>query len=88
MPSYKPLHSFLQGRYADRLVLTFGQMEDLLGFPLPHEARTDQSWWAAGATPDEHTDAWLKADRSAVVNLTAATVLFERTAIPAGRQPR
>ncbi len=79
MPSYKPLHSFLQGRYADRLVLTFGQMEDLLGFPLPAEARSDPNWWVAGATQTEQSTAWVTANRKAEANLSAAIVLFERT---------
>jgi hypothetical protein len=33
------LFNYLDGRYADRVVLTFGQIEDLIGFSLPDLAR-------------------------------------------------
>jgi hypothetical protein len=90
MPNYAPLHTFLVGRLADRVVLTFAQMEDLLGCPLPADARTDPGWWAVppGTTATEQSGFWTGADRTATANLLALTVLFERNAIPAGRQRR
>lgn len=81
MPNYRPLHTFLAGRFADRLVLTFSQMEDLLGFSLPVEARQQLDWWAlpqGGATRSEQAECWASASRTATVNLQASTVLFER----------
>ena len=71
----------LEHRYAISVVLTFGQIEDLLGFTLPDLARTDQEWWT---TPDlitaeaQYSDAWTLASRTAKPNLMAQTVLFER----------
>ena len=32
---YAPLHKYLDERYADTVVLTFGEIEDLLGSKLP-----------------------------------------------------
>jgi hypothetical protein len=32
---YRPLHKYLDGRYADTVVLRFAEIEDLLGFALP-----------------------------------------------------
>lgn len=78
---YKRLYTFLQGRYADRLVLTFAQIEDLLGFPLPEPARLDREWWGraeAGAPPSVQSGSWTSASRTATVNLSAKAVLFER----------
>jgi hypothetical protein len=78
---YKKLCTFLQSRYADRLVLTFAQIEDLLGFPLPAPARLEREWWssaAAGMAPSTQSVSWASASRSATVNLGARTVLFER----------
>ena len=43
---YLPLHKYLDGRYADTVVLTFAEVEDLLGIALPEAARADQTWWA------------------------------------------
>jgi hypothetical protein len=77
--AYRPLYEFLNSRFADRVVLTFAQIEDLLGFPMPPTARTEIGWWTRTDTPDaEHQHAWQLAKRSAVPNLRAMTVAFER----------
>jgi hypothetical protein len=44
--TYKALYQYLENRYANTVVLTFAQIEDLLGFPLPDAARLDHAWWA------------------------------------------
>ena len=80
--AYSSLHEYLEHRYADVTVLTFGQIEDLLGFTLPQLARTYQAWWTLGETNGEgprHSDAWTLAGRTATPNLQAKTVIFERT---------
>jgi hypothetical protein len=76
---YHRLHEYLRDRFADRLVLTFGEMEDLLGFPLPEAALVDGRWWSG--TPTDRTpqsDAWTLAHRTVTVNFRARTALFER----------
>jgi hypothetical protein len=80
---YSSLYEYLDNRYADVIVLTFGQIEDLLGFTLPQLARTYHAWWTLGETNVEgppHSDAWTLAGRTATPNLQAKTVIFERTA--------
>jgi hypothetical protein len=78
---YLLLYRYLQNRYADTVVLTFAQIESLLGFSLPDQARLDQQWWtnaevtAAGA---DYADSWILARRVATPNLLAQTVVFER----------
>ena len=78
---YAPLHEYLANRYADSVVLTFSQIEDLLGGTLPDTARVRHEWWTS---PDSVTDksscsdAWLLAGRTATPNLAARTVAFER----------
>ena len=74
-PEYAGLHRYLHDRYASLVVLTFEQIESLLGFPLPGAARTELTWWT---TPDRHTAAWVKAQRSAAPNLLARNVAFQR----------
>ena len=80
---YGPLYQYLEHRYADLVVLTFGQIEDLLGFALPAPARTDSEWWTnsaeATASP-HHSEAWVSAHRTAKPNLPAGNVAFERIA--------
>jgi hypothetical protein len=78
---YLMLYQYLQDRYADTVVLTFGQIESLLGFALPDQARRQQQWWTntAAATPGtNYSDSWILASRIATPNLLARTVAFER----------
>lgn len=75
---YVLLYNYLQHRYANRIVLTFGEIEDLLGFRLPDPARRHREWWT-DADVSIHSDAWKLANRSAVPNLLAQTVVFDRS---------
>jgi hypothetical protein len=78
---YLLLYKYLQDRYADTVVLTFGQIESLLGFALPDQARLNQEWWtnaAATAAGSNHADSWILARRVATPNLLAETVAFAR----------
>jgi hypothetical protein len=73
------LFDYLEDRYAQTVVLTFQQIEDLLGTGLPEPARQDGGWWLepeTGATGG--TRAWTLAGRTARPNLQAQTVTFER----------
>ena len=78
---YLLLFNYLDARYANKVVLTFAEIEDLLGFALPARARLHQEWWTkteidvAGYT---HSDCWTLASRTATPNLLAQTVVFER----------
>ncbi len=78
---YRLLYDYLENRYANTVVLTFGQIEDLLGFTLPDLARTDLEWWTIAdmrTTEARCSDAWTLASRTAKPNLMAQTVIFER----------
>jgi hypothetical protein len=78
---YLPLFTYLDRRFADRVVLTFDEMEDILGGALPEGARLDATWWAAppGDAPSQpHALAWTNANRTATPNLPAHCVAFER----------
>jgi hypothetical protein len=76
------LYTYLAGRYAQRIVLTFSEIEDLLGFALPDQARRHREWWTNAATNVDllnYADSWRLANRTASPNLLAQTVVFERT---------
>jgi hypothetical protein len=78
---YRSLYEYLEKRYADTVVLTFRQVEDLLGFSLPDLARIDPDWWTTAAissTEVQCSDAWTLARRTARPNLMGQTVAFER----------
>ena len=78
---YLSLHKYLVERFADTVVLTFAQIEDLLGFALPDPARVQPEWWAntdAHGALSAASPSWLLASRTASPNLAARTVAFER----------
>ena len=59
---YLLLYEYLHNRYADTVVLTFGQIESLLGFALPDQARVDQQWWTnteVTAAGNNYSDSWI-----------------------------
>lgn len=78
LTEYLPLSHYLERRYASLVVLTFEQIESLLGFALPRAAFTDPTWWTGERTTDPHTEAWRVIGRFATPNLLAANVAFER----------
>lgn len=78
---YRLLYKYLRDRFSDRFVLTFGQIEDLLGFQLPAEAWVQREWWdtaPSGEKRSPQSDAWTLAHRTATVNLSAQYATFER----------
>jgi hypothetical protein len=84
---YQLLYTYLHHRYANRVVLTFAEIEDLLGFALPRAARCERDWWGgvdALASQSPQSDSWTLASRTATVNLSAQVVVFDR---PSGLRP-
>jgi len=67
---YEAVCRYVENRYADTVVLTFSEVEDLLGFSLPDLARVQLEWWASSLAV---------ASRTVTPNLTAEIVSFERT---------
>jgi hypothetical protein len=78
---YAALYAYLKGRYADNLVLTFGQIEDLLGFALPAAAHLEIEWWSGAAERSPQSRAWTDAKRTVTPNLVSRTVRFERDGV-------
>jgi hypothetical protein len=77
---YLLLYKYLEDRYATTVVLTFAEIEDLLGFALPDQARLCREWWTDAETlpVPNYSDSWTLARRTAAPNLQARTVVFER----------
>ena len=80
--TYVLLYKYLENRYADTVVLTFAEIEDLLGFALPEQARLQREWWTPAETDagSNYSDSWVLASRTAVPSRT--------TTVPAARSPR
>lgn len=89
---YQLLYKYLRERYANRVVLTFAEIEDLLGFALPASARLQREWWGGGTAgpasrPTTQSDSWTLASRTAVVNMLAQHVVFDRHSPVIGLRP-
>ncbi len=75
---YRALSEFLYESWEKRIVLSYEQLEDILGFALPASAHNlPQSYWA---NTEYHTYAksWLKLGYKAKVDLENKKVVFER----------
>jgi hypothetical protein len=75
---YRALYTYLEHRYASVVVLTFEQIEALLGFALPTLARTEREWWTGIVDTQPQSAAWTEAGRTAAPNLAAGNITFER----------
>jgi hypothetical protein len=76
---YRALYTYLEKRYASVVVLTFDQIEALLGFALPLPAKTERQWWTDIVdVPGHQCATWTVAGRSAIPNLAAGIITFER----------
>ena len=79
---YDLLYAHLLVQTEHSVAMTFAEVEMVLGFDLPPSARKYAAWWG-NADPDTcktpYPQAWLRAGRRAAVNLTAESVVFNRT---------
>ena len=78
---YQPLYKYLDETHAQILVLTFEEVEALIGFPLPSLALTLPEWWAdasADGAPSPQSRSWNDAHMTAKAHLSTKTVVFER----------
>ena len=75
---YRALYTYLEHRYASIVVLTFEQIESLLGYALPGPAKSEPGWWTNIVDAQHHCTAWTGAGRIATPNLAAGIITFER----------
>jgi len=58
---YETFAEFLSYSVQDDIILTFRQIELLIGEKLPESARIHSAWWSNATTSHPHADAWLLA---------------------------
>lgn len=79
MGKYSKLGVYLQSATNDVVKLTFGEIEEILVFPLPQSAREHQVWWANSGHSHTHAiDGWLSIGWKARVDLSAQVVVFTK----------
>lgn len=80
MSKYAPLQRYLAETGANRLRLSFAEIERILGFALPRSARTYAPWWANVAGSHVQASAWLGAGwQTCQVDVPGEAVGFERS---------
>ena len=78
---YQPLCDYLSGVTAASVGLSFRQVEDILGHPLPASARRHRAWWSNGG--HAHANAWLSTGWHVdSVNVGSGWVTFRRAGPP------
>lgn len=95
MSKYEPLRKFLQDAAATELPMTFAEIEEILGFPLP-ESQNIRAWWSNNASNNVMTKEWIAAGyktervdiegRKLVFRRTTPKVSTEKRGEPAGRK--
>jgi hypothetical protein len=82
MGKYDPLKSFLVSQPGDHIRMTFGDIEQVLGSPLPNSKKYP-AWWSNNPSNNTMTHAWLDAGFSTEqVDTAAERLVFRRTRPP------
>ena len=79
MSKYAPLREYLKRQKLSEVILTFGEIEDIIDAPLPKNAGTHQ-WWANIVNPEPgrvQREAWRAAGYDAFL-LPRSRVKFQK----------
>lgn len=78
MGRYEPLRAFLEQQPEDRVAVTFGEVEAVLGAPLPNSKKYP-AWWSNNPGNNPMTRVWLDAGFvTEQVDIAAAKLVFRR----------
>ncbi len=79
MGKYEPLGAFLRGQHAPEVMLTFSQVEKIIGIKLPPKAQQQRAWWSNNPDNNVMTRVWLAAGyETARVDIGARRLVFRR----------
>jgi hypothetical protein len=79
MGKYEPLTEFLHKQGASRIVMTFSDIERIVGFKLPRSAKEHRAWWSNNPSNSVMTKAWLNAGyQSEQVDMSGRKLVFSR----------
>ena len=81
MSRYAPLQEYLQSNLGECVALTFTEIEEIIGAPLPRSARVHRPWWSNNLRNSTITRAWRNAGyKSERVDMARETLVFRREA--------
>ena len=74
---YEPLKTYLEAAGGAAVALSFEQIEQIIGAPLPASARKHAAWWSNSPTGHVNAQAWLRAGYASTrVDLAAERLAF------------
>ena len=77
---YAALGAYLETQTGHDIHMSFGEIETILGSPLPSSANKHVAWWSNSPVQGRHNEVWLQRGwESADLNLKARTIRFHRT---------
>ena len=80
MSKYKPLEEYLSRLQEHSVKLTFKQVEEIIGTPLPPSATRYRGWWSNNPDNGVIAHSWLNAGyKSAQVDMKGQALLFVKT---------
>lgn len=89
MSRYDKLSEFLSNQNISTQRMTFHEVEEILGLPLPNSAYKYQAWWANNPIPNRQSYAWLSAGwETEDLDLAGQKVTFRRTGNSQPAKPR
>jgi len=88
MSKYRALADFFQAQTADELPVSFKEVEDIIGAPLPSSAYRYPAWWANDSSSHVQAQAWLAAGYEAKdVDIAAKKLVFKRVRLSRSPHP-
>jgi len=79
MSKYTPLGEFLKRQRHERVPMTFGEIEKVIGTKLPLSAKKHRPWWSNNPNNSVMTKVWLDAGfESEQVDMAARKLVFRR----------
>ncbi|HZP61317.1 MAG TPA: hypothetical protein VFB27_13430 [Opitutaceae bacterium] len=83
MSKYAELGEYLKKRRADRVPMSFAEIERITGVKLPPSARKHRPWWSNNPNNSVLTKIWLAAGyESEQVDMEAGKLVFRRVRAP------
>jgi len=79
LSKYNSLNQFLASSQKDNLTLSFKEIEEIIGFPLPSSATLYRAWWSNDQTHVQAENGWLSSGwQSTSINLNLKQATFEK----------
>lgn len=86
MGKYEPLRHFLAGQVTSEIRMTFADIEDVIGFPLPEKSKHHRPWWSNNPNNNVMTKEWIAAGfKTEQVDIERGELVFRRVEAPALR---